>query len=211
MSRRMLLAAAFLLAAGTVSQTLLSGSPEPALSPGVAGTSASLSGLIGPINLSPKTGDEPNAQDHRAHPHPHGNQVCASGCALSNHPTPRLSDGQFRDLIHEFAQQPAEAESRSLDELLYYGHQTRWMLRKHGPCEMTTAHETRLGAELSRTHALIAVRLVDETGTILAHLPETRVPLNLRHVFDVDERELPHLEASGTVKRVGLHHLWTRI
>jgi hypothetical protein len=37
------------------------------------------------------------------------------------------------------------------------------------------------------------------------------VPLDRRHVFKMDTKDLPPLITSGTVKRVGLHHLWTRL
>ena len=50
----------------------------------------------------------------------------------------------------------------------------------------------------------------DGYDTSTEMMPE-RVPLDRRHVFELTPADLQPLVASGTVKRVGLHHIWTRL
>lgn len=149
--------------------------------------------------------------DPRASFHPHGEEVCASGCAASRHPTPELSREHFRKLIAEFSLDPMNESSRALEELLYYGRQTQSLIRSAGVKPLNQERARFLKQELRRTHALWSFRIVDEMGVVRSEMKRTRVPLDRRHVFDMEEDDLPPLITSGTVKRVGLHHLWTRI
>jgi len=52
---------------------------------------------------------------------------------------------------------------------------------------------------------------LDEAGEVRSWLPATRVPLDRRHEFDMEVHDVQRLITSGTVKRVGLDHLWTRL
>lgn len=151
------------------------------------------------------------SSDRRAHFHPHGNQVCASGCAVSNHPTARLTVDEFKRLTARFAVEPMDETSRALDSLVYYGRQTQALLDQLGPAPLSRERAAFLRRELSRTHAVISFRVVDERGVVRTHLPPTRVPLDRRHMFEMEENGLQPLVTSGTVKRVGLDHLWTRL
>jgi hypothetical protein len=65
--------------------------------------------------------------------------------------------------------------------------------------------------ELARSHAHVSIRLVDEHGEIRSWLEPTEVPFDRRHVFNMKTRRVQPLVTSGTVKRVGLYHLWTRL
>ncbi len=172
----------------------------------------------------------------RAHFHPHGRDVCASGCALSNHPTDRLSRDKFQTLIKQYAAGPRDGSNLALETLLFYGPQTAAHLRfasapsvrsvshnknqsaaplptlKSGPLKtLSSEHRAFLEKELRRNTVRVEVRVVDEHGELRASLPSTAVPLDRRHVFDLDEHNLQPLSVSGTVKRVGLDHLWTRL
>lgn len=172
-------------------------------------------------SLGTARGPAPNVQadtrrfdfssDERAHFHPHGKQVCASGCALSNHPTPVLSRDEFLSLIAQCAVGPMNETNHALETLMYYGRQADVQLDGLGTNPLDAPRLEFLRRELSRSYASISLRLIDERGVIRAELPPTRVPLDRRHVFELDATDLPPLVASGTVKRVGLHHLWTRI
>jgi hypothetical protein len=42
-------------------------------------------------------------------------------------------------------------------------------------------------------------------------LDPTEVPFDRRHVFEMEASGVQPLVTSGTVKRVGLYHLWTRL
>ena len=142
---------------------------------------------------------------------PHGDQVCASGCALSRHPTGKLFAGRFQDLLQQYSQQPAELVSPALEELLYFGPQTLALLDKQGPNTLDTKHADHLRRELNRTHARISIRVVEKDGTRRCWLPPTRVPFDRRHVFEMKTKSLQPLVTSGTIKRVGMHHIWARL
>ncbi len=149
--------------------------------------------------------------DDRAVFEPHGNQVCASGCALSRHPTGKLSTMRFRQLLQEYALEPITASSPALDELLFYGPQTRELIEADGIGAINSERAGFLWEELKRTHVRISLRVIDIHGEIRSWLPPTRVPLDRRHVFEMETENLQPLVTSGTVKRVGLDHLWVRL
>ncbi len=151
------------------------------------------------------------SKDDRASFHPHGDELCASGCAASRHPTPELSPEKFRELMARFALDPLDESSEALESLLFHGRQTDAFLRQLGPAPLDDARADFLRCELRRDHAWWSFRVIDEHGIVRSEMKRTRVPLDRRHVFDMEHEDLPPLITSGTVKRVGLHHLWTRI
>ena len=142
---------------------------------------------------------------------PHGESLCASGCALSRHPTPALEEVNFRKLLGEFASQPMSQESPALEELLYYGPQTSRMLKNHSGV-LDPERQEFLESELSKETVKVEFRITDERGKIRVSLPPTTVPFDRRFVFEpLVTQEFQPPEASGTVKRVGLNHIWQRI
>ena len=143
--------------------------------------------------------------------HAHGEEVCASGCALSNHPTSELSGAHFDRLLRKFAEQPMDETSTALEALLYHGRQTRALLQRRGTGPLDDQRAQFLRRELLQTHALVSFRVVDEHGHVRTQMQRVRVPFDRRHVFEMEVNDLPPLMTSGTVKRVGLHHLWTRL
>ncbi len=162
--------------------------------------------LVGPVLV--KT--ESHRHSERAHPHPHGDQVCASGCALSRHPTKRLTAERFEELIRRIA---ADAnDTAAIDELLYFGPQAKARLQTAAVAsQLQTSTLDVLTRELEFNAATVALRLVSDSGTVLADLPDQLVRLDLRHEFDLQEHNIPPLLASGTVKRVGRYRLWGRL
>ncbi|MEK6247188.1 MAG: hypothetical protein N2C12_03355 [Planctomycetales bacterium] len=149
--------------------------------------------------------------DPQASFHAHGSEVCASGCAASNHPTEQLTSEHFNYLLAQFATQPVDETSPAFEELLFYGRQTQSLIEQEGLGGLDRLRSSVLIAELQRTHAAVSIRLIDEHGIVRSHLNPTRVPLDRRHVFTMETHDLQPLVTSGTVKRVGLHHLWTRL
>lgn len=147
----------------------------------------------------------------RASFHAHGPQVCASGCAASRHPTGKLSKAKYLWLLRRFAEQPMDEGSPALENLMYYGRQTELWMEKLGTRDLDADRVALLKRELPKTHAIVRFRIVDEHGVVRVTIPPTRVPLDRRHVFRMQTKDLPPLITSGTVKRVGLHHLWTRL
>ncbi len=149
--------------------------------------------------------------DPRAAFDPHGSQVCASGCAASNHATPELKQTEFRRLLAQYEQGPLDETNAALEELLFYGRQSTALLRRSSPSIPNGQHDEFLRRELKKTHAFLSFRIVDEQGIVRVEMKRTRIPLDRRHVFDMKTKGLPPLVTSGTVKRVGLYHLWTRL
>ncbi|MCH7728150.1 MAG: hypothetical protein IH991_16980 [Planctomycetes bacterium] len=147
----------------------------------------------------------------RATFHPHGNEVCSSGCAVSNHPTEELTHDKFRELIRQFADDDIDENSLAYETLLFYGRQTQALLTTLGPGELDPLRTASLKAELSKSNAKVWIRLLDENGEIRSFCPPTNVPMDRRHVFKMDANNLQPLVTSGTVKRVGLDHLWVRL
>jgi hypothetical protein len=55
------------------------------------------------------------------------------------------------------------------------------------------------------------MRVVDEDGRIPIWLPATPVQFDVRHAYALEARGMPAPQSSGTVKRVGLDQVWTRM
>lgn len=142
----------------------------------------------------------------------HGESICASGCAASRHPTPRLSSARFHQLLKDYSEQPMSSQSPALEELLFFGPQTAYLL---ADLEKTPLDQERLSflrRELEREQVVVEFRIIDEEGQVRVGLPPTTVALDRRYVFEpLHTTDFQPPEASGTVKRVGLHHLWQRI
>jgi len=149
--------------------------------------------------------------DRNAEFEPHGDLICASGCAASRHPTEELSSSHFKDLLAEFANQPIDESSTALEELLYYGPQTKTLIESEGFGQLGTKRAALLWEQLKFTHARVSIRVVDEQGDLRTWLEPTRVPFDRRHVFEMKTNNLQPLVTSGTVKRVGLNYLWVRL
>ncbi len=141
----------------------------------------------------------------------HGEQMCASGCAVSRHPTSTLTKSRFERLLTSFAEGSMDDTNQSLEELVYFGPQTRKLIESAGVGELDSERARFLWDALSFTHARISIRVVDEQGEVRTWIDPTRVPFDRRHVFQMQTNNIQPLVTSGTVKRVGLNHLWTRL
>ena len=195
------------------------------------------SGSVAPIDLGEFTGSAAFADGHsnplvhggppdfshddNAEFHGHGEQVCASGCAVSRHPTDLLTKQKYFDLLNRLRQKNQDDEQSSLlstedsrlalDTLAFYGRQTNSMMKRFGVGGLPGDHAELLKRAMRHTHVMVAIRVTDESGAVRSWLDPTRVPLDRRHVFSMKTHRLQPLVTSGTVKRVGLDHLWTRL
>lgn len=141
----------------------------------------------------------------------HGEELCASGCAVSRHPTSILSQERFQYLLDGYASGAMDATNESLEELLFYGPQTRKLISSVGIGQLERLHARFLWEQLTFTHAKISIRVTDDQGVVRSWIDPTRVPFDRRHVFQMDTNQVQSLVTSGTVKRVGLNHIWTRL
>jgi hypothetical protein len=177
--------------------------PISVIGPADRGASSSHTGLVsllGDFNSDP-----------RASFHPHGEKVCASGCAANSHPTEKLTRENFEQLLRRYAVGPMDETNLAFETLLYFGRQTQEMMAGQSDSVLDPLREAVLRQELKRTHAKISIRLVDDKGEVRSRLPPTKVPLDRRHEFKMDVNRVQPLITSGTIKRVGLYHIWTRL
>jgi hypothetical protein len=141
----------------------------------------------------------------------HGTQLCASGCAASRHPTGELSDARYRQLISEVDRGPMAETNQALEELIFFGSQTRRQINVNGFGNLDAGWAGFLGKQLACSHARISIRVTDENGSVRTWVEPTLVPFDRRHVFKMKTNSLQSLITSGTVKRVGLNHAWVRL
>lgn len=141
----------------------------------------------------------------------HGEQMCASGCAASRHPTEPLTLDQYHRLIKEYAYEPMDQTNNALEALLYYGPQTRQWMESEGAGLLDQERAEFLWEQLQFAHASVSIRVTDEQGVIRTWANSTRVPFDRRHIFEMQTNNLQHLVTSGTIKRVGLNHSWIRL
>lgn len=151
------------------------------------------------------------AHDPEAVFHSHGEKVCASGCAASNHPTEILSEDRFWTLLDEYKLEPMDQTNNALEALLYYGPQTQKFILDQGVGSLDRQRTGFLWEQLKCNKVKVSLRLVDNEGEVRSWLEPTSVPFDRRHVFDMKTNNLQSLVTSGTVKRVGLNHAWVRL
>lgn len=141
----------------------------------------------------------------------HGAQLCASGCAASRHPTDELSNARYWELISEVDSGPMDETNDALEELMFFGSQTRRQINVNGFGNLDAVWAGFLGKQLACSHAKISIRVTDENGAVRTWVEPTLVPFDRRHVFKMKTNSLQSLVTSGTVKRVGLNHAWIRL
>lgn len=139
--------------------------------------------------------------------------TCASGCGgIDKHPKPHLEDAGYDDLLARYAAEPMDETSPALEALLYHHVHVRDYLAAGRTGDLDPARLAFLSRELERTHVWIEIRLVDEDGIVRQRLAPTLVPLEEKqHLLASESVSLQPASYNGTVKRIGLHHLWTRM
>lgn len=142
-------------------------------------------------------------------------EVCATGCAAASYETRKLSAAELDELALAWAADPKSPQGeRALDTLLFHTASPEAAEANWVPNEVLLGHEgaSFLMTEIGRGHALLELRLVDREGRVRLELPPTRMPLGQKqHVVAHETATLQPPEVSGTIKRVGLEHLWVRL
>lgn len=131
------------------------------------------------------------------------------GCGDARHPTPRLTQIEYKRLMAAYGSE--DGEDAALDSLCYYGPQAAYMLETAGDCGVDTKKIERLKAELARDHVYFSVRVVDENNVERLTLSRSYTPFdaNVHHHLS-QIVNTPPCEISGTIKRIGLYHIWAR-
>lgn len=168
-----------------------------------------------PLPALPNTtqeADQDTDQGEARREKPFAGSVCSiGGCSIGHHSIPALAPSTFRTLLEQFNDQPISARSDAFERLLFYGRQTRAYINQTGTPKLGQRRTTVLKNELSRTHALVSLRITDQRGNNRVRLQNKRVPLGeSKHFRMRDTTNLKPPELSGTVYRVGVRHLWAR-
>jgi hypothetical protein len=139
-------------------------------------------------------------------------EPCKTGCRVTTHDIPVLDDATISTLVEDLAEETRPgSDSVALETLLFHADSLRRYVGTHGAAALGR-HRELLVHELTITHAIMQVRVVDEAGLLRAQFAPTRVPLGHKtHHFATQTHRLPGLEVSGTVIRVGLEHVWSRL
>ncbi|MEK7486779.1 MAG: hypothetical protein AABZ60_20850 [Planctomycetota bacterium] len=137
---------------------------------------------------------------------------CAGGCGTVPSSLPTLRDPEIILLLEQLGQKPLTEENSALETILFHWKQVREYLMQHGFGSLSETQIDFLKKELSKEYVFVSLRGIDEEGVERIHMKSYKAPLGIKqHIYIADPHQLQPLEASGTVQRVGLNHLWTRI
>ncbi len=139
-----------------------------------------------------------------------GKEKCTTSCSLAKHKIPDFTAYDFEKTLAAYAKQPASDASEELEKLLFYGIDTKEYLKEVGAADLPTEHLEFLRRELSRDHAIVELRMVDDDEVVRVTYGPTSVPLGAKqHLAPVGEN-LQAMEFNGTVMRTGVNYLWSR-
>lgn len=164
--------------------------------------------VVGSLILPAVVGDKPEHDEHDPS-HSTDTDVCATGCSAASYVEPELDMDEYLRLVDAAAAGAWSEDNAALESLLFYGEAAARLTREHGTGGF--ASELLL-SELDRSHATLSVRLVNASGVERVTLAPARIPLGEKqHLFPEHSSDVQVPEISGTVRRVGLNHLWTRL
>ncbi|BBM82007.1 hypothetical protein [Candidatus Uabimicrobium amorphum] len=134
---------------------------------------------------------------------------CVTGCGAIPDTTPAITKDEFMKHLQAFANSPIDEQSLDLETLLFYGKETRKWLPEQSILDED--HLRFLQRELQKTHAEIQLRVIDDEGNVRIELEPRIVEIGQKyHEHIHTTHDMQELEISGTIKRVGVHHLWSR-
>ena len=175
---------------GSPTQPPLLPAPKPALKPAVAPVESS--GQVAPVSSA----EEP---------------TCVGSCSAVSDGPSKSHPAKIRGWLADYANQPMSRESPALEALLFHREATKLELSSFEALALDDTRATFLERELQRASAFLEVRVRDAAGQVRVHLPEQRVALDEKQHIETENDLAQHVEYSGTVKRVGLDHLWVRL
>jgi len=137
---------------------------------------------------------------------------CGPGCASANDAPGQLTASEIDELLARYSLEPMAQGSEALETLLFAHHQVEPLIRARETLPLDPKREAFLRAELAKSSAWLDMRIVDALGVERVRLGAMRVELGVKqHVAPSRLVRLQALEVSGTVRRVGVDHLWTRL
>ena len=138
--------------------------------------------------------------------------MCATGCSAATIEVEGLSEQAFEELLEQYSEHAFDEPTRALETLLFYSTDVRELTERLGLGALDAEHAEFLEREIERGHAQLSVRMLGEEGEERLRLGPVRVPLNEKqHLLPERSLNLQVPEISGTVRRVGVTHLWTRL
>ena len=144
-------------------------------------------------------------------------RICATGCAVGSGELEGPTRAELETLLDGLRDSPLDADNLALATLLFHGARVGRMLDGldglDGLCDrLDPPTEAFLRRELERRHARLDVRFLNADGSERLRLGARRIPLDEKqHLFPSHAEALTPPEISGTVRRVGLDHLWVRL
>jgi hypothetical protein len=137
-------------------------------------------------------------------------EECTTGCSLAKHTIPPFTPYDFEKTLAAYAALPATEVSEELEKLLFYGARTKQLIEEVGIADLPAEHLAYLQKELTRDHAIVSLRMVDEDDVVRVVYGPTSVPIGAKqHLAPVGE-DLQAMEFNGTVMRTGVNYLWSR-
>jgi len=137
--------------------------------------------------------------------------TCVGSCSAVSDGPSKSDPAKIRGWLADYATQPMSSESPALEALLFHREATKLQLLSLEALSLDDARAAFLERELQRATAFLEVRVRDAAGQVRIHLPERRVALDEKQHLETENDLAQHVEYSGTVKRVGLDHLWVRL
>jgi hypothetical protein len=137
-------------------------------------------------------------------------EKCTTSCSLAHHPIDDFTAYDFEKTLQGYALQPASEVSDELEKLLFYGIDTKKYLKDVGHGALPPAHLAYLESELTRDHAIVELRMVDDNEVVRVTYGPTSVPLGAKQHLAPAGKDLQAMEFNGTVMRTGVNYLWAR-
>ena len=134
-----------------------------------------------------------------------------STCGSHSHFDPPITRVEYMQLIERFGKGPLDETNQALETLLYHGRETEFFLSRDDlPCPPAD-HLAFLKKELTKTHGMVSFRIVDDEGVERVRLGPQKVPFGKKqHLHPETRLDVQDMDFSGTLKRVGLYHIWAR-
>ena len=136
--------------------------------------------------------------------------ACRTGCA--DLPLPAALAARLEGHVEGWLSLPAAEPGLDLETLLFHRREVGAWLDSPAAADLPPARRSFLERELARDRARIELRVVDADGRERLRLDPTDVRLGKKaHLHPEHTLDLQPPEVAGTVERVGLTHLWTRL